>query len=45
MKEVVEMMYQNNQDYFFDSSKFKKQFPQFAVTPYRAGVQAVVAAV
>lgn len=44
MKEMVEMMYQYNQDYFFDSSKFRKRFPDFKETPYREGVKAVVAA-
>ncbi|MDQ3277766.1 MAG: NAD-dependent epimerase/dehydratase family protein [Bacteroidota bacterium] len=44
MKEMVEMLYQNNQDYFFDSTKFKTRFPDFKVTPYKEGVQEVVAA-
>ena len=44
MKEMAEMMYQHNQDYFFDSSKFKRRFPQIAVTPYRQGIQEVIAA-
>lgn len=44
MKELVEMMYQNNQDYFFDSSKFKKRFPGFRITPYAEGVGEVVRA-
>jgi nucleoside-diphosphate-sugar epimerase len=44
MKEMVEMMYQNNQDYFFDSTKFRTRFPQFKITPYREGVREVVAA-
>lgn len=44
MKEMVEMLYQNEEDYFFDSSKFKKRFPDFTTTPYRQGVKEVVAA-
>lgn len=44
MKEVVEMVYQYDRDYFFDSSKFKKRFPDFQVTPYGDGVKAVIAA-
>ncbi|HEV7330723.1 MAG TPA: NAD-dependent epimerase/dehydratase family protein [Flavisolibacter sp.] len=44
MKEMVEMLYQNNQDYYFDSTKFKTRFPEFKVTPYREGVKEVVAA-
>lgn len=44
MKEMVEMMYQYNQDYYFNSSKFKTRFPDFKVTPYREGVKEVVTA-
>lgn len=44
MKEMVEMLYQNEQDYFFDSSKFKRRFPDFIITPYQKGVKEVVAA-
>lgn len=42
MKEMVEMLYQNTQDYYFDSTKFKQRFPGFRVTPYSEGVDAVV---
>ena len=44
MKEMVEMMYQNNQDYYFDSTKFRQRFPDFKVTPYNEGVKEVIAA-
>lgn len=44
MKEMTEMMYQNTQDYFFDSTKFTKQFPQFKVTGYEEGVREIIAA-
>jgi nucleoside-diphosphate-sugar epimerase len=44
MKEMVEMMYQNNQDYYFDSTKFKRRFPDFNVTPYKEGVKEIIAA-
>lgn len=44
MKEMVEMLYQNEQDYFFDSSKFQRRFPDFTITPYRQGVKEVVTA-
>jgi nucleoside-diphosphate-sugar epimerase len=37
MKEFPEMMYQYNQDYFFDSSKFDKRFT-FRTTTYKEGV-------
>ena len=33
MKEMVEMLYQNEEDYFFDSSKFEKRFGVSATTP------------
>lgn len=44
MKEMVEMMYQNNRDYYFDSSKFNQRFPEFKVTAYKDGVKEIVAA-
>jgi nucleoside-diphosphate-sugar epimerase len=44
MKEMVEMMYQNNQDYYFDSTKFKQRFPEFKITPYKEGVKEIIAA-
>jgi nucleoside-diphosphate-sugar epimerase len=42
LREMPEMMYQNNTDYFFDSSKFEKAF-DFKPTPYEDGVKHVVA--
>lgn len=44
MKEMVEMMYQYNGDYFFDSMKFKARFPDFKITPYKEGVKEIIAA-
>lgn len=41
LREMPEMMYQYNQDYFFDSSKFTKRFG-IAATPYASGVKTVV---
>jgi nucleoside-diphosphate-sugar epimerase len=41
MKETVEMMYQYERDYIFDSSKFEKRF-DFDPTPYREGIRNVV---
>lgn len=43
MKELVEMMYQYDRDYVFDSSKFEKRF-DFKTTPYKEGIKAVIAA-
>jgi nucleoside-diphosphate-sugar epimerase len=41
LKEMPEMMYQNNRDYFFDSSKFDKRF-KFKTTTYPEGVRIMV---
>lgn len=38
MKEMPEMMYQYDRDYFFDSSKFEKRF-KFETTTYQEGVK------
>ncbi|XZF16650.1 NAD-dependent epimerase/dehydratase family protein [Chitinophagaceae bacterium MMS25-I14] len=43
MKEMHEMLYQNDRDYVFDSSKFEKRF-NIKATPYATGVRAVVEA-
>ncbi len=41
MKEMPEMMYQYDRDYFFDSSKFEKRF-KFTPTTYQEGVRLTV---
>jgi nucleoside-diphosphate-sugar epimerase len=41
MKELVEMLYQYDRDYIFDSSKFEKRF-NFQPTPYLEGIKAIV---
>ncbi len=41
MREMPEMMYQYEQDYFFDSSKFEKRFA-FKPTSYSEGVKQIV---
>lgn len=41
MKEMVEMMYQYERDYFFDSDKFEKRF-DFEPTPYPEGIRKIV---
>ena len=38
MREMVEMTYQYDRDYVFDSSKFEKRF-DFIPTPYREGIR------
>lgn len=42
MRELPEMMYQYEQDYHFDSSKFSKRFPNFRVTSYPEGAKEIV---
>ncbi|NOX48473.1 MAG: NAD-dependent epimerase/dehydratase family protein [Chlorobi bacterium] len=41
MKEMVELMYQYDRDYVFDSSKFEKRFG-FKPTPYLDGIREIV---
>ena len=41
MKELVEMMYQYDRDYVFDSSKFEKRF-DITPTPYNEGIKNIV---
>jgi nucleoside-diphosphate-sugar epimerase len=41
MKELVEMLYQYDRDYIFDSSKFEKRF-NFQPTPYLDGIKTIV---
>lgn len=41
LREMPEMMYQYNRDYFFDSSKFEKRF-NFKPTSYAEGVRQIV---
>jgi nucleoside-diphosphate-sugar epimerase len=43
LKEMPEMMYQNDRDYYFDSSKFNQRF-SFTPTKYAEGVKQTVAA-
>lgn len=43
MRESVEMLYQYNRDYVFNSDKFESKF-QFKPTPYTIGIQEIVAA-
>jgi len=43
MREMVEMMYQYDRDYVFDSSKFEKRF-QFKPTAYMEGIKDTIRA-
>ena len=42
MKELKEMLYQYQEDYIFDSSKFEKAF-NFKPTTYKEGIQITAA--
>lgn len=43
VREINELLYQFEQDYIFDSHKFKQAFPDFAITGYAAGIRAIAA--
>ncbi len=42
IKEVVELMYQWEQDYIFDCSKFNVRFPNFKVTSLKDGIKEIL---
>ena len=42
LRELGEMMYQFDRDYFFNSEKFKSRFPDFQITSYIEGVRQTV---
>jgi nucleoside-diphosphate-sugar epimerase len=42
MRELAEMLYQNDRDYVFDSSKFERRF-SFTPTPYAEGIRETAA--
>lgn len=44
LKEVYEMLYQYDRDYFFNSEKFNTRFPDFKTTLYEEGVKETIAA-
>ncbi|MCZ2420258.1 MAG: NAD-dependent epimerase/dehydratase family protein [Burkholderiales bacterium] len=43
VREVGEMLYQNQQDYVFCSDKFMARYPDFRITPYAEGLAATLA--
>ncbi len=43
LREVGEMLYQNQQDYVFSSEKFMARYPDFRITPHDEGMAAMVA--
>lgn len=40
LRETVEMLYQNEEDYQFSSGKFRQAFPEFRITSYQEGLAA-----
>jgi nucleoside-diphosphate-sugar epimerase len=44
LRESYEMLYQYDRDYFFDSGKFNRRFPDFKTTSYEEGINEVVQA-
>ncbi len=42
LKEIKEMMYQYETEYYMSFEKFHKQFPDFQVTPYEIGIPEMV---
>jgi nucleoside-diphosphate-sugar epimerase len=44
LKELHEMLYQYDRDYFFNSEKFRQRFPQFATTSYDEGIRQTIQA-
>ena len=42
MREFPEMLYQYDQEYFFDSSKFEQAFPDFKITTPEEGVKQTI---
>ena len=43
LSEAGEMLYQFNNPYIMDFTKFKTRYPQFKVTPYPEGIEAMLA--
>ncbi len=42
LRELIEMFYQYENDYVFDSTKFLKNYPNFKVTSYMEGLKATI---
>lgn len=40
-REIQELLPRYEQDNLFDSSKFKKRFPDFVITPYKDGIEQI----
>ena len=42
MKETVELLYRYRTDYIFDSSKFRRRFPDYKITTYQEGILEII---
>ena len=42
MKETLEILYRYKTDYIFDSSKFKRRFPDYKITTYQDGITEII---
>lgn len=43
MKETIELLYRYKVDNIFDSSKFKRRFPDYKITTYQEGIAEIIA--
>lgn len=43
MKETIELLYRYKTDNIFDSSKFKRRFPDYKITTYQEGISEIIA--
>lgn len=42
MKETIELLYRYKTDSIFDSSKFKRRFPDYKITTYQEGISEII---
>lgn len=42
LKESIELLYRYKTDYIFDSSKFKRRFPDYKITTYQEGITTII---
>ncbi len=42
LKEIEELLYQWEQDYIFDCTKFTNRFPEFKITPLKVGISEIL---
>jgi nucleoside-diphosphate-sugar epimerase len=42
MRETIELLYRYKTDYIFDSSRFKRRFPDYKITTYQEGITEII---